>query len=107
MLDNRKSFLVARISAQVDFLPLNMNHIVIINFILNANNCGPVATGGGLLQRSVQGSGELGDGFHAGKDPERLEETGSDEDLLLCFYRACECLWGKLVPYMYALVCVC
>lgn len=55
----------------------------------------------------MQGSGELGDGFHAGKDPERLEETGSDEDLLLCFYRACECLWEKLVPYMYALVCVC
>lgn len=49
------------------------------------------ATGGGLLQRSLQGSGELRDGLNAGKDSERLEETGPDEDLLLRSHRTCEC----------------
>lgn len=51
--------------------------------------CG--AAGGGLLQRGLQGSGELRDGVYAGEDSERLEETGSDEDLLLCCYCTCEC----------------
>lgn len=49
------------------------------------------AAGSGLLQRGLQGSGELRDGLNAGKDPEGLEETGPDEDLLLCSHRTCEC----------------
>lgn len=48
------------------------------------------AAGGGLLQRGLQGPGELGDGVHAGKDSEGLEEAGSDEDLLLCCDRTRE-----------------
>lgn len=54
--------------------------------------CCGAAAGGGLLQRSLQGSGELRDGVHAGKDPERLEEAGSDENILLCCYCTCACL---------------
>ena len=44
----------------------------------------PLPVGGGLLQRGLPGAGELGDGLAAGKDPEGLEEAGSDEDLLFC-----------------------
>lgn len=40
-------------------------------------------TGGGLLQGGLPGAGELRNSFTAGKNPERLEETGPDEDLLL------------------------
>lgn len=65
--------------------------------------CG--AAGGGLLQRGVQSSGELGDGVHAGKDSERLEETGSDEDLLLCIHCTCECVCGGVT--LFGSVCLC
>lgn len=86
MLDNRKSFLVARISAQVLWL---LWRRWARRPAAGLETVG-VAAGGGLLQGGLQSSGELGDGVHAGEDPERLEETGPDEDLLLCRYRSRE-----------------
>ena len=75
------------------------------------------AAGGGLLQRGLQGSGELGDGLHAGEDPEGLEETGSDEDLLLCFHCTCEsderlvvseCCFNSYVHFItFTFLCLC
>lgn len=65
--------------------------------------CG--AAGGGLLQRGVQSSGELRDGVHAGKDSERLEEAGSDEDLLLCCHCTRECVCGRVT--LFVSVCLC
>lgn len=47
-------------------------------------------TGGGLLQRGLPGLGELGDSLTAGKDPEGLEEVGSNEDLLFCCCGPCK-----------------
>lgn len=47
--------------------------------------------GGGLLQGSLPGLGELGDGLPPGEDSEGLEEAGADENLLLCCCCPREC----------------
>lgn len=84
MLDNRKSFLVARISAQVGA----------------GVDGGPQGTesrpsvyswppGGGLLQGGMPGLGEPRHRLTAGPDPEGLEEACADEDLLLCSRGSC------------------
>lgn len=53
-----------------------------------------LSAGGGLLQGGLQGPGELRDSLAAGQDPKRLEETGSDENLL---FRCCGPReWGEL-----------
>lgn len=53
----------------------------------------PLSVGGGLLQRGLPGAGKLGDSLTAGKDPEGLEEAGSNEDLL---FRCCgPCKLGR------------
>lgn len=59
-----------------------------LQLVVNESICD--ATGGGLLQRGLQGSGELWDCLNVGKDSEGLEETGPDEDLLLRSHRTCE-----------------
>lgn len=51
-------------------------------------------SGSGLLQRGLPCSGELRHGLNARKDPERLEETCADEDLLFCSDCACRFLCG-------------
>jgi len=49
-----------------------------------------LSSGGGLLQRGLQSSGELRNGFNVRKDTERLEEISANEDLLLCCSCSCE-----------------
>lgn len=87
MLDNRKSFLVARISAQVGMGSCAQGRPLVL---CRRPLTPPRPPGGGLLQGGLPGLGEPRHGLAAGPDPEGLEEAGADEELLLCGCGSCE-----------------
>lgn len=84
MLDNRKSFLVARISAQVGLGNMALQGLGPAWPPPSPRQSPSRPPGGGLLQRGMPRPGEPRHCLAAGPDPEGLEEAGPDEDLLLC-----------------------